>query len=292
MSRLAIQSTIDGGRLPIIDDDRPSYFYDGHDGILNDAAKPVLPGKGDAGPDCQESIRMHCNHCDAYFTITSSCMLRTCPHCFRKWAAKEARVSSMRIWSGVSIIAPRRTGRRIVHCVVSFEASGDLTSQRKRALKELKRHGISGGMVIYHPFRDDGDGYVPDGYVHFHCIGLARGNISPGDNPEVIFKVIIDARRKDYRGYRGPKEISCTVFYLLTHCGIVNGRHALTWFGELSYNALSNAVLVEKIPYMNEVFNHKPKHRCPICGSDDVEHEYIMDWTAPCNPYYVHCGPP
>lgn len=246
----------------------------------------TLPGKGQRSPGCGDSIPFHCNRCDTHFIVESSCMLRTCPSCFRKWAVKEGRKAAKRIWAASSIIAPKRTGRRLVHAVVSFHAQDDIQDLRKRAIKVCKDHGISGGALVFHPFRsDDDEGYIPDGYIHFHVIGLARGNIKPGTDPNVIFKIIKDARRKDYRGFQKCQEISATIFYLLTHCGIIKGRHALAYFGELSYNKLSNGKLQELIPGLDLDPVHK--HRCPSCRSDDVEPDYYLDYTAWSTPYYV-----
>jgi hypothetical protein len=46
--------------------------------------------------------------------------------------------------------------------------------------------------------------------------------------------------------------------YQLSHAGIHEGFHTVTWFGSLAYNKLK----VVKAP--------KERARCPICGSDMV----------------------
>lgn len=171
-----------------------------------------------------------------------------------------------------------RRGFRLLHCVVSFP-QGDMRTLRKRAIKIAKRHGICGGLSIFHPFRQDDDRqFVPDGYVHFHLIGLAPGHIDPGAlGSDYVFKVIRDAKRGDYRGFKKPKEITACIFYLLTHCGVVGGAHALTWFGALSYNCFSMEAWETHFP---EVIAYlQPRGReCPFCGS--TETYIIFDWEV------------
>jgi len=242
-------------------------------------AKISLPGHGAPGNDCQQEIHMHCNHCGHTWIGTKSCMLRTCPHCWRKWAAKEARAAGLRMFGGVSMIAPRRTGRRIVHAVISFATTGELRTDRRQAMKLLKAHGISGGLIIYHPYRQDDDGkYIPQEHIHFHAIGLARGSIPPGASSQYFFKVILDAQNKDYRGFQSLTGLKACIFYLLTHCGIQRGHHAVTWFGELSYNALSNEKLFVAIPEIKAELEKEYPRRCPSCGSDDTEPDFIFDY--------------
>lgn len=248
---------------------------------------PTLPGEGEPGGDCGQEVPYHCNHCNTSFKVTSSCMMRTCPNCWRKWAWKEARRAGLRMWSGCQLRVGSKYGYRILHIVVSLP-NGTLQRQRKAVMKICKEHGISGGLSIFHPFRQPGEEWIDDGYDHFHVIGLARGDVTPGGNDgEVIFKVIKDARRKDYRGFQRCLEIKSTIFYLLTHCGIIKGRSSVTWFGELSYNQLSNKALLEARPDMADTFNNGPKRVCPCCGSDDIESDYITDWTDTQNPYFI-----
>lgn len=80
-------------------------------------------------------------------------------------------------------------------------------------------------------------------------------------------------------------EVRATVMYLLTHCGIIKGRHALTWFGELSYNQLSNGLLEAKIPGLD--LHPKHKIKCPSCFGFDVEPDFITDYTDYAIPYYI-----
>lgn len=244
----------------------------------------MLPGHGSPGSDCGNNIPMHCNNCGETYTVTSSCMKRECPNCYEKWASLEGKLSAYRLWmASTSIVRgrPYKRGWRVLHCVVSLPTGDDNTRDRARLIS--RKHGLRGGLMVWHPFRhDDEKHYVPDGYDHYHVVGLAYGDIKPGGIPEdgdAVFKVIKDARRNDYRGFQAMKEVRKCIQYLLSHCGIQKGRHPLTWWGCMSYNSLSNKTLDVEFP---EVM-HKArefKRRCPVCGSDDVEPIYCMDYTS------------
>ena len=183
--------------------------------LLSQMTSPpfTLPGKGSPGPDCGSSRPMHCNTCGNGFLGTNSCMLRTCPNCFRKWAAKESKKAGIRLWAGAQVKTGKKFGYRIVHAVISLPEIDDLPTLRKTARKIATDHGISGGALIWHPFRKPNETWIPDGTVHFHCLGLARGNILPGTSSDFVFKVIPDAIRKDYKGFQRAKEVKRCMLY-------------------------------------------------------------------------------
>lgn len=239
--------------------------------------QPVLPGHGVPGPDCGELVPYHCNSCGGSFYVESSCMMRECPNCMEKWAAKEARFAAWRMWTGskrraCGVWAWREC--RVLHVVVSIPDTGQgIEASRKQALQVAKKHNLDGGLMVYHPFRQDEDWtFVLDGFVHYHIIALVHGDVPPGGTDgQVLFKVIKDAEYGNYRGFRDPTGIRRAVHYLLSHCGILKGRHALTWWGSLSYNKLPNEQLKTDYPEAWELFTEVPPRRCPLCGSHDVE---------------------
>jgi hypothetical protein len=202
-------------------------------------------------------------------------MMRECPVCWKKWASKESKVASWRFWTGAKYVSYRRMiGRREarkIHCVVSFPARHGIDWQRKKALRIIKRHGLIGGLMVYHPFRqDEGDDFVPDGYVHFHVLALAQGDIPPGGTDGgAIFKHIPHPDGH-CRGFQSVDEVRACTFYLLTHCGILEGRHALTWWGAMSYNQLPVGTLDANYEG-RELYCRSLGHACPSCGSMNTE---------------------
>lgn len=249
-----------------------------------DKPGPVLPGKEGVGVGCGLEMPIFCNSCGASYTISSSCMKRGCPNCYEKWASKEARVSSTRLWMASHIISkgkPFKRGFRVIHAVVSMPEGDD--DARAKARVVCKRHGLLGGLMVWHPFRKDEDKeFVPDGHVHYHVIGLAKGDILPGglaSDGDVVFKFIKDAERGDYRGFMRVREVKRCIQYLLTHCGIMKGVHTLTWWGCMSYNSMSNKTLDIEFPgVMKEVKEFRRK--CKFCGSEDLDLGFHVDRTA------------
>jgi hypothetical protein len=165
---------------------------------------------------------------------------------------------------------------RVLHCVVSFKDGGDsVECMRKRAYEIVEKHGLVGGMSVFHPFRKDEDlRYVPDGYVHFHMPALALGSVTWGSvGQDYVFKVIENPEgcgRGPFTGIPSVWRLWRLVGYLLTHCGVVEGRHALTWWGVLSYRKVSAARLRAAYPEAWVEVMGKKNPRCPVCESYDT----------------------
>lgn len=260
----------------------PSVF---HDTLVGEHLVDVpLPGQGKVSTGCNEDLLLYCGDCGHHYEVKSKCMKKSCPNCWRSWAASTARKSSLRLWAGVKKVMKGK-GKpqkhyRILHATVSHRIKGleSIALFRKKTIKLLKAKGISGGWLTFHPIRKGvEDAWLPDGTVHFHCIGLAPGNVEGGGTKDCVFKVIEDAKRRDYRGFKRIREITSCMFYLLTHCGVVEKSHSITWFGCLSYNMLPNRTLEEFSPEMWEWINTKPVQICPECGSDQVFP--LFDWV-------------
>lgn len=234
-----------------------------------------LPGMGEQGEGCGEPSAHYCTSCGQSFWALSTCRQRECPDCYELWASIEARRASKRIW-----IARREAFRhgilaRVLHCVVSFPVD-DLTlnEARAKARRIARAKGISGEMTIFHPFRQDDDNeWWMDGTIHFHLIGLALGNVHPAvQGEDFVWKVIKDARRGDYRGFQKLRHLKSCIAYQLSHCGIVDAHHSVTWSGSLSYNQLKQSI-VDGFPDAPE-----KGRKCPKCGSRETE---------PCDQYDI-----
>ena len=83
------------------------------------------------------------------------------------------------------------------------------------------------------------------------------------DEHDVIFKHIQDDEYKDHRGFRSGRAIKRAIQYLLTHCAIIDGKHALTWWGCMSYNKLSGKAIEGAFP---GALGDKPMYVCGMCG--------------------------
>jgi len=171
-----------------------------------------------------------------------SCHRPLCPICWSDWANREKDKATLRLRSFVL------KGRKMkpIHLTVSVP-HGDyalsLQEMREKVHRALKRVHCVGGMLIYHPRRQrEKEWYFAP---HFHAVGYGW---------------ITDVRQNYvYSGYVVKnigvrKTVEGTIYYQLSHCGVVEKKHAVTWFGALSYNKLRVASV------------EKEKSVCPLCG--------------------------
>jgi hypothetical protein len=214
-----------------------------------------LPGHGEAYADCGSWRYRGCLHVEDHLNeglfesiagkayvefYKRSCLRAECPVCYEKWAGKEAGKIEHRLAS-----VGRKMGL-VIHVTVSPSIDAWVMSYEKLRAKAYfvaKKSGFRGGSCIFHPFREDDNGFW---YFspHFHLIGYGWiQNTAEGfDSHGWIVKNI---------GVR--ESVSGTALYQLSHCGIHPDFHSVTWFGKLAYNKLS---VRQKEP---------EKHICPAC---------------------------
>jgi hypothetical protein len=252
-----------------------------------------LPGHGVAYADCgswrkKGCLETHLHNQEileggaigkAYVKVfRRTCLRAECPICYEKWAGRESGKVEWRLraWSG--------RGREI-HVIVSPKRkdvySLSFQDLRRKCYFVVRNSGVLGGSCIFHPFRQNEKTKAWYFSPHFHIIGFGwirgtkRGYIRHG-------WIVKNA------GIR--KTVSGTALYQLSHCGVHEKYHSITWFGKLSYNRLR----VPEKPLEKEV--------CPICGSKlrlllqikacsdlkNEEGEYFLN--ADCFIYRPKCG--
>jgi len=249
---------------------------------IKSLADAVLPGHGKVLEGCGDPLVLKCRCCGRRWTAFHHCLRRECPTCFGPWAHKEAVLASWRIWAGSKMIIRENhwSSRefRISHCWVSIPDKGqDIDYFRRAGIQVLKKHGFLGGCLIVHPFRVDPEtgAYWRDGYVHLHAMALVRGEWTEGGTDgKILFGVIKDpsstGEEPRFRGFHSDKELRKAIHYALKHCGIVEGRHALTWWGCFSRVSFPDQKLKERYPTTWDEL-HAGGHVCPECGSRDVD---------------------
>ena len=153
-----------------------------------------------------------------------SCDRALCPVCWGDWANREKDQAVQRIR------AFKIRGKPI-HLAVSVPKKDwvlSIADMRIEVYKSLRAVHCIGGMLIYHPKRQKLDKswfFSP----HFHVLGYGW---------------ILDVRKNYFEsGYvvknlRIRKTLEGTIWYQLSHCGISEDYHTVTWFGALSYNKL------------------------------------------------------
>lgn len=241
-----------------------------------------LPGHGQALEDCGRTLVFGCLDVEAHRQANldrevvgkvfvdlrrRSCLRAVCPTCYEKWAAKEAHKIEYRFsnWHG--------SGRPI-HVTISVPErlwAAPLEVLRSVVYKIAARVGIYGGSCIVHPFRQKCKlcGSPKDTFTdrclncgcsefswvfspHFHIIGFGWVN---GDRVSEISKkegwVTVNLGVRD--------SVNSTAFYQLSHAGVKEGKHTVTWFGRLAYNKL------KVVPEVVE------KPLCPLCKAELVK---------------------
>lgn len=227
-----------------------------------------LPGQGEQPETCGKPSPHHCNTCGQPFWAYSSCRQRDCPACSQKWGSKEALRASKRLWLKRFELIQAGFRPRILHTCISVRYTGQtLNEARAEARRIARQKGLAGELIIYHPFRqDDDDEWACDGYIHFHIVGIALGDVKPAMKGEgFMWKVIPDKVYGDYRGVRKLSHLKRMIQYLLSHSGIVDHHHGVSWSGCLSYNKF-------KQTYVDSFPDPPKKGRpCPNCRSTDTE---------------------
>lgn len=225
---------------------------------------PIItrPGVGKVGESCGKKEGMHCDHCGYRWEREHNCMDRGCPRCYEKWAYREGATVGRALDGYIH-------GKWIVHGFVSFKGElKNVYKMRPRAYAIIRRHGIRGAVSVPHFERHK----RIDGYLHYHFVGEVDGSWKPGGgrNQDYIFKVISTLR--------DSLDITACVGYLLTHCAIADGRHALSWIG----------AWFRGVPHSDNAV--KPDDQCPKCKSPDVSPDYRWDMTDWSHQEHVRIG--
>jgi hypothetical protein len=230
-----------------------------------------LPSHGESYADCGSTLVKGCIHAEDHHgqdlfgksregkifvrLFKRTCLRAVCPICYEKWAGKEAIKAEQRLnaWFKGSCKKPH-----VVHVVVSppkkWQNVKDYALLRKVTYRILRKRGVIGGMLIFHPYRRNRELKKWYWSPHFHvlCYGWIHG---------VARNFVLDGWIVKNLGIR--KTIRGTIMYVLSHCGIHNAYHSVTWFGKLSYNKLH-------VDYLDPLEEY-----CPLCGRKLVPLKWI-----------------
>lgn len=123
---------------------------------------------------------------------------------------------------------------------------------RKKALAITRIAKLEAGSLVFHYVKRNFGTMNLDVYPHYHYTGFGYA-----ENSDKIF--LEYGWTIPYKGIR--KTNFGTFKYLLSHCGIKDKKHAITWLGKLSYGKLK----VEKTTKSN---------KCSICSKELVPIHY------------------
>lgn len=206
-----------------------------------------------------------------------TCFKKDCPLCYLRWVDRE----TVKINARIDYLLGRAESKKIAHYVISVPKklySRKYENLKKMAIKWGMEAGIEGGVLIFHPFRQNDDVFrrgkngrsylvkkadpsMPKGAwyfsPHFHVVGY--GWLPDGSTSRVF------SESHGWIVKKQPERVTVggTIWYQLTHCGIHKKYRAVNWFGIC---ALTTGTRVPKPERVAE--------KCPHCG-DPVAKVYV-----------------
>lgn len=296
------------GALSVSESLAPDAVYPALEGPSEKNNDFELPGQGVPAEGCGKPIPLHCNDHDGPVWGSQHCDERSCPRCYERWCSQRGHEASLRIswgakfwqdkrfrtlWekNALSPLDPAWLNRKVLvgHFMVSMPDNLGLwirgwcfEKARALAYEIARRHGVAGGAAVFHPWRrDDQDlEYIPDGYWHFHIVGIHFMPTRPGgtdfapDGQQIIFKHIKDDEYENYGGLRSGEAIARLISYQLSHAGLRKGSQAITYFGLLSSQSLPKSAIHETYPEaLDDGSKTNPRRPtvCPACGGTHLE---------------------
>lgn len=206
-----------------------------------------------------------------------SCFRARCETCWlEKWLARESHRATQRIENYIDVFKHLQFARsphlqrkylKPIHVIVSPSWKDKFLSFDKlksKARKLINQAGIEGGLMIYHPFGFD---KMKNEWVirpHFHILGFGW--------------VIHTKKISDSEGWviknKGLRDsLHSTIYYQLSHAGVSDEVHSITWFGSLGYRA--------KYANLFKVEDDDETDFCDYCNCMLVEFDYVGQGKPP-----------
>lgn len=214
--------------------------------------------------------------------LLEHCDRPECPVCNKTWARKAGLKITDRMWSYRDILKKHRKRHgRLSHVTFSIpveESYRDYRQLRRELYRVMRKAGVRGAVVIFHPyrFRDRFGNEVPwkhcslnpeaesptpavaEWSPHWHMI--CTGWLIPSDEFEEqtgwVYIKHGELKTRD--------DVFYCASYLVSHMGLGEGVQSITYMGEASYSRL---VIAE------ETVNYEPV-LCPDCKAE-LELVYI-----------------
>jgi hypothetical protein len=105
-------------------------------------------------------------------------------------------------------------------------------------------------------------------------IGVAFGDVKfASKGMGYVFKIIpnpVGLGRSAFSGIPSVQRLSKLIGYLLTHCGVQDRRHAVTWWGVMKDRRVAKKVLICDFAEGWLAITKREKPKCPACGSRDT----------------------
>lgn len=206
-----------------------------------------------------------------------SCFRAKCEYCWlEKWLSRESSRATQRIENYIDVFKHLQFARsshlqrkylKPIHVIVSPSWNDKFIpfdKLKEKVRKLINQAGIEGGLMIYHPFSLDSKTRQWVVRPHFHIVG---------------FGWVVDTKKiADSDGWviknKGLRDsLHSTIYYQLSHTGVSEDVHSITWFGSLGYRAKYSSYF--------KVEDDDEHGFCDFCGCMLVEFEYIGQGSSP-----------
>jgi hypothetical protein len=231
--------------------------------------------------------------------LVENCNRLECPVCNLTTARKAAKKVTERMWSYREILKKhRKRHARLSHVTFSIpveESYQDYRELRKRLYKAMKKAGVRGAVVIFHPYRfrdafgnevpwkrcslnPEAESPIPDCVAEWspHWHAVCTGWLIPSDEFEERTGWIYKNHGERYT----RDDVFFTVAYLVSHMGLGERVQSITYIGEASYNRL--VIAEERVEYEPVL--------CPDCEAE-LELHYVKAKVIDGNPVLGYVEP-
>jgi len=199
-----------------------------------------------------------------------------CEVCAKRAGARIAKKIERRVWLYGLRTRHLSKGRRnplpshVIEAIDPKDEFWNLSKEKQTSLlkKMRKLAGISGGVEINHLWTFDKSDLKPIYRPHKHLI--AYGWIKPNACELIKEKFGINLVYHKVRNgtLRNRVDVFAVAYYQLSHCAVNHRKHSLKWFGDMSYNKISNKTLEQ---YKDEEYRLQDEEIerskcCPLCN--------------------------
>lgn len=214
-----------------------------------------------------------CNCKTTFKVIQHTCYKLTCPICYQKGIHRAAERITERFKKIKKLFKQNGIPFQLQHIslntqwrIDSYETFRD---RKKELIAILKKEGLH-GIILLHGWRKSSGAkkLVPwktdpskkkykfvartmNPSPHFHFLGVNRPRFSPEFKEKYGF-TYTNITYKNYKEGKAKKpyiknlkSVKRLVRYLLSHVGIVRGKHTTTWFNQFSYNRMNKTNIRE-----------------------------------------------
>jgi len=198
-----------------------------------------------------------------------------CEVCAKRAGARLAKKIERRIWLyglRTKHITKGRKNPLPSHVIEAIDPKSEFWNCSKQKQVSLLKKirvlaGITGGAEINHLWAFENSDLKPFYRPHKHLI--AFGWIKENASQLIKEKFGIDVVYHKVRNgtLRNRVDVFAVAFYQLSHCAVKSNKHSVKWFGNLSYNKISNKTLEQykDEEYITQDVEIEKTKCCPLC---------------------------